>query len=59
MPNKPKYQALGGPAFMAVVNKVNALLTEPAIRSMNSAVQTEKKQPAEVAGAFLAANNLK
>jgi osmoprotectant transport system substrate-binding protein len=57
--NKPKYQALGGPAFMAVVNKVNGLLTEPAIRSMNAAVQTEKKQPSEVAGAFLAANNLK
>jgi osmoprotectant transport system substrate-binding protein len=56
--NKPKYEALGGPQFMAVINKVNSLLTEPAMRSMNSAVDIDKKEPADVAKAFLAANNL-
>lgn len=57
--DKGKYQALGGPVFMAVINKVNALLTAQAMRSMNSAVATEKKDPAAVAGAFLSANGLK
>ena len=56
--NKPKYEALGGPQFMAIINKVNALLTEPAMRSMNSAVDIDKKEPADVAKAFLAANKL-
>jgi len=54
--NKPKYEALGGQQFMDVVNKVNALLTEEAMRSMNSAVDIDKKAPAEVAKAFLEAN---
>src|SRR5919202_2873772 len=57
--NKPKYQALGGPQFMAIINKVNSLLTEPAMRSMNSAVDIDKKDPADVASAFLSANHLK
>ena len=57
--NKPKYEALGGPKFMAVVDKVNSLLTEPAMRSMNSAVDIDKKDPADVASAFLSANHLK
>jgi osmoprotectant transport system substrate-binding protein len=56
--NKPKYEALGGPQFMAIINKVNSLLTVPAMRSMNSAVDIDKKEPADVAKAFLAANNL-
>jgi osmoprotectant transport system substrate-binding protein len=54
--NKPKYEALGGQQFMDVVNKVNALLTEEAMRSMNSAVDIDKKSPTEVAKAFLKAN---
>jgi osmoprotectant transport system substrate-binding protein len=57
--NKPKYEALGGPKFMAVIDKVNSLLTEPAMRSMNSAVDIDKKDPADVASAFLSANHLK
>jgi osmoprotectant transport system substrate-binding protein len=57
--NAPKYKALGGPAFMSIINKVNALLTPAAIVRMNAAVATEKKDPAEVAGAFLSANGLK
>ena len=43
---------------MATINKVNSLLTEPAIRSMNKAVLTDKRDPAEVARAFLQANGL-
>src|ERR671932_2527164 len=57
--NKPKYQALGGPQFMAVINKVNSLLTEPAMQSMNKAVLIDKKDPRDVASAFLSANHLK
>jgi osmoprotectant transport system substrate-binding protein len=56
--NKPKYDALGGTQFMDVVNKLNSLLTAEAMRSMNSAVDIDKKTPAEVAKAFLAANQL-
>ena len=56
--NKPKYEALGGPQFMAIINKVNSLLTEPAMRAMNSAVAIDKKDPAVVAAAFLKANKL-
>ena len=56
--NKPKYEALGGPQFMAIINKVNSLLTEPAMRAMNSAVDIDKKEPADVAAAFLKANKL-
>ena len=56
--NKDKYDALGGTAFMDIINKVNALLTAEAMRSMNSAVDIDKKEPADVAGAFLKANKL-
>jgi osmoprotectant transport system substrate-binding protein len=56
--NKAKYEALGGPAFMAVINKVNSLLTAPAIQSMNKAVLVDKKEAADVAGQFLKANGL-
>jgi osmoprotectant transport system substrate-binding protein len=56
--NKDKYDALGGQEFMGVINEVNALLTEEAMTSMNAAVDLDKKKPAEVAQAFLAANNL-
>ena len=56
--NKPKYDALGGPQFMAIINKVNSLLTEEAMRAMNSAVDLDKKDPADIAKAFLEANKL-
>ncbi len=56
--NKDKYDALGGTAFMDVINSVNKLLTAEAIRSMNSAVDIDKKDPAEVAKAFLDANKM-
>jgi osmoprotectant transport system substrate-binding protein len=56
--NKPKYDALGGQQFMDVVNSVNKLLTADAMQSMNSAVDIDKKDPAEVAKAFLEANKL-
>lgn len=56
--NKDKYDALGGPDFMAVINDVNALLTEEAMTSMNAAVDLDKKKPADVAQAFLEANQL-
>jgi osmoprotectant transport system substrate-binding protein len=56
--NKDKYEALGGQQFMDVINSVNKLLTEPAMRAMNESVLTDKKEPAEVAKAFLQANKL-
>jgi osmoprotectant transport system substrate-binding protein len=56
--NKDKYDELGGQEFMDVVNKVNALLTEEAMTSMNAAVDLDKKKPADVAQAFLEANEL-
>ncbi len=56
--NKDKYDALGGPEFMTVINDVNTLLTEEAMTSMNAAVDLDKKKPADVAKAFLEANNL-
>ena len=56
--NKDKYDALGGTAFMDIVNKVNALLTAKAMRSMNSAVDIDKKDPTDVAKAFLQANGM-
>ena len=56
--NKDKYDALGGEEFMGVINEVNALLTEEAMTSMNAAVDLDKKKPADVAQAFLEANNL-
>jgi osmoprotectant transport system substrate-binding protein len=56
--NKAKYDALGGQQFMDVINSVNKLLTAEAMQSMNSAVDIDKKDPAEVAKAFLDANKL-
>jgi osmoprotectant transport system substrate-binding protein len=56
--NKHKYEALGGQRFMDIINSVNKLLTEPAMRAMNDAVLTDKKDPAEVAKPFLQANGL-
>ncbi len=56
--NKDKYDELGGQEFMDVINSVNTLLTEEAMTSMNAAVDLDKKKPAEVAQAFLEANNL-
>ena len=46
------------PSLMSTVNKVNALLTTPAIIAMNKAVEIDQHQPATVAAAFLKANNL-
>jgi osmoprotectant transport system substrate-binding protein len=56
--NKDKYDALGGQEFMDVINEVNALLTEDAMTAMNAAVDLDKKKPADVAKAFLEANQL-
>jgi osmoprotectant transport system substrate-binding protein len=56
--NKAKYQALGGPQFMAIIDKVNALLTEPAMRTMNAAVALDKQDAGQVADGFLKANKL-
>jgi len=56
--DKSKYDALGGQQFMDIINKVNALLTAEAMRSMNSAVDIDKKKPSDVAKAFLQANKM-
>jgi osmoprotectant transport system substrate-binding protein len=56
--NKDKLAALGGQQFMDVINSVNKLLTAEAMTSMNAAVDLDKKKPADVAKAFLQANNL-
>jgi osmoprotectant transport system substrate-binding protein len=56
--NQDKYDELGGQEFMDVVNSVNTLLTEEAMTSMNAAVDLDKKKPADVARAFLEANQL-
>jgi osmoprotectant transport system substrate-binding protein len=46
------------PALMPTVNKVNALLTTPAIVAMNKAVAIDHQQASAVAAAFLKANNI-
>ena len=46
------------PQALTVVNKVNKLLTTPAIIAMNKAVALDKQQPGPVAAAFLKANGL-
>jgi osmoprotectant transport system substrate-binding protein len=56
--NKDKLDALGGQQFMDVINSVNKLLTDKAMPAMNAAVDLDKKKPADVAKAFLQANNL-
>jgi len=43
---------------MAIVNKVNSLLTEPAMRTMNAAVALDKQDAGQVAEGFLKANKL-
>jgi osmoprotectant transport system substrate-binding protein len=53
-----KLQALGGDQFMAIINKVNSLLTTPAVISMNKAVAIDKQSAAAVAKSFLQANHL-
>jgi osmoprotectant transport system substrate-binding protein len=47
-----------GPAFARTINEVSSKLTVEAMRSMNAAVDIDKKQPKVVAGQFLAANGL-
>jgi osmoprotectant transport system substrate-binding protein len=56
--NKDKYTALGGQQFMDIINSVNKLLTNPAMQSMNAAVDLDKQDPGAVAKAFLQANKL-
>ena len=46
------------PHVLAVVDRVNKLLTEPAIIEMNKAVAIDKQPPAAVAAAFLKANDV-
>jgi osmoprotectant transport system substrate-binding protein len=53
-----KLAQLGGDKFMSIINKVNSLLTVPAITAMNKAVAIDKQPPATVAAAFLKANHL-
>jgi osmoprotectant transport system substrate-binding protein len=55
---KQSVLAAEGPAFAQTINKVSALLTLPAIRSMNAAVALDQQSPAAVAHKFLAANGL-
>jgi osmoprotectant transport system substrate-binding protein len=56
--NKKKLDELGGVKFTRIINRVNALLTTPAITAMNKAVAIDKKAPADVAKSFLTANHL-
>jgi|tagenome__1003787_1003787.scaffolds.fasta_scaffold20635113_1 osmoprotectant transport system substrate-binding protein len=55
--NKDKFDQMG-PEFQQTVESVNKLLTNPAMQSMNAAVDLDKKDPAAVARQFLKANNL-
>jgi osmoprotectant transport system substrate-binding protein len=56
--NKDKYDAVGGQAFMDVINSVNKLLTNQAMQTMNAAVDLDKQDPGAVAKSFLEANKL-
>jgi osmoprotectant transport system substrate-binding protein len=56
--NTKKLQQLGGQKFMSIIDKVNSLLTLPAIGAMNKAVVIDKQSPATVAKSFLQANHL-
>jgi osmoprotectant transport system substrate-binding protein len=56
--NKDKLAALGGQQFTDVIDSVNKLLTNPAMQSMNAAVDIDKKDPKVVAAQFLKANGL-
>ena len=53
-----KLLAKEGPAFVATLNKVDALLTRTAIQQLNKAVSIDQNAPASVASAFLKANGL-
>ena len=55
---KASVASAAGPAFASTVNAVSAKLTQDAIVAMNRAVIVDKKDPAEVAKAFLTANGL-
>ena len=46
------------PNVLTVVDRVNKLLTEPAIIAMNKAVAIDKQPAAAVAAAFLKANHV-
>jgi osmoprotectant transport system substrate-binding protein len=56
--NKAKLAQLGGQTFMNIIDKVNSLLTTPAVIAMNKAVAIDKQAPAAVAQAFVKANSL-
>jgi osmoprotectant transport system substrate-binding protein len=56
--NKKKLAQLGGDQFMSIINKVNSLLTLPAITALNKAVAIDKQSAASVAKKFLQANHL-
>jgi osmoprotectant transport system substrate-binding protein len=56
--SKKKLAQLGGQRFLRIIDRVNALLTVPAIISMNKAVTIDKQQPADVAMKFLKANGI-
>jgi osmoprotectant transport system substrate-binding protein len=56
--DQEKLDELGGDDFMTIVDNVSKLLTNDAIISMNKAVVLDKQPEAEVAKAFLEANNL-
>ncbi|MCX4550905.1 hypothetical protein OG204_12700 [Streptomyces sp. NBC_01387] len=48
-----------GPGFAKVLNQVDALLTDQAIREMNRGVDTVRLAPSEVAAKFLKANDIR
>ncbi|GHJ40922.1 glycine betaine ABC transporter substrate-binding protein [Streptomyces sp. TS71-3] len=47
-----------GPGFAKVLNRIDALLTDKAVREMNRAVDTVRLAPSEVATDFLRANGM-
>jgi osmoprotectant transport system substrate-binding protein len=46
------------PSLLSTVDRINKLLTTPAIIAMNKAVAIDHQQPAAVASAFLKANHV-
>jgi osmoprotectant transport system substrate-binding protein len=54
-----KVLAAQGPAFAQTINAVSGKLTNEAMRAMNAAVDIDKKDPKDVASAFLEANGLR
>lgn len=54
--NTKKLQQEGGQTLLNVIDKVNNLLTTPAVIAMNKAVAIDKQSPSAVALAFLKAN---